>query len=160
MVALLVLGCSSGDDEGSEAGAGVGPGGGGGASATTTGADAGVTGASSSEGTTPTAESLARVYGALPDGAAVLLITDGQPNGCGQSLDEPAAQAEVIATVAGAARDGVKTHALGLTLADAGTLGMHLQEVAQAGGTGDARLPHDRATLDQALRAVTDSLCP
>jgi von Willebrand factor type A domain len=123
---------------------------------------------------TPTATTLSAAHNVLGTGMAqvdatlsakfVILVTDGAPN-CsngqagargGGGGQDPAAVTASVAAIAAMQKDGIKTYVLGYDTQNDAQLKAALDQMAQAGGTGDmAHRPiEDEASLVQEFRRI------
>jgi hypothetical protein len=106
-------------------------------------------------GQTPTAETLEALYPGIDAATAVVLITDGAPNGCDGSTDPT----PVFTAAAAAAGNGIRTHVVGVAPGDAQLQGV-LDQIAAAGGTTAAAAPATVDELRAALMTIVESGCP
>jgi Mg-chelatase subunit ChlD len=123
--------------------------------------------------TTPTATTLEAAHGVLGSGTPtldsvssakfVILVTDGAPNcstgtggGRGGAGNDPAAVAASVAAIAAMKTDGIKTYVLGYDTQNDPTLKAALDQMAQAGGTGDTehRAIENEASLTAEFRRI------
>lgn len=114
---------------------------------------------------TPTGPALSALVDALPDASArraqglgpdaIVLSTDGQPFTCidPDTLERSLDYASVISATEAAAQKGIAVYVVSLASAS-GDFATHLDDVAMAGGTGQAYLPTDPAALTSRLRTI------
>jgi hypothetical protein len=125
--------------------------------------------------TTPTAPTLMAAHAVLGSGLAqldttlsakyVILVTDGAPNcsdgraGGGGLGGDQAAVAASVAAIAAMQMDGIKTYVLGYGTESDPVLKAALDQMAQAGGTGDSahRPIENEASLVQEFRRILGS---
>jgi uncharacterized protein YegL len=83
----------------------------------------------------------------------VILVTDGEPNGCGAPVTDAPTQQAVEGEIAKAAQAGVKTYVIGMDTPQAKA---HLDKCAQNGDTGltTAFTPANKDELTQTLTAL------
>lgn len=125
--------------------------------------------------TTPTASTLMAAHDVLGSGTAqldmtlsakyVILVTDGAPNcsngraGGGGIGGDQQAVADSVAAITAMQMDGIKTYVLGYGTQSDPILKAALDQMAQAGGTGDSahRPIEDEASLVQEFRRILGS---
>jgi hypothetical protein len=125
--------------------------------------------------TTPTAPTLTAAHAVLGSGLAqvdttlsakyVILVTDGAPNcsdgraGGGGLGGDQAAVAASVAAIAAMQMDGIKTYVLGYGTESDPVLKAALDQMAQAGGTGDSahRPIENEASLVQEFQRILGS---